>query len=249
MVRKSVPGKKRTISRRYPESEILARPSLKKEHLKKPQDKKNARKAAWDLAREISKLKTEDKATFHSPEERKAPVLVSQNTEERMFVFDSGASMHMLSKKDLSSDEMDTFRRSRTPATVATANGEVQTSEEAQVYVYDLDLFVTVQLLDETPAVLSLGKLCSEHGCSYEWKNGETSRLTKNGTTITCIMDNIAPLVVPRLSSSSSSSSASTSRSKDQSNSSSESETSSDHQIQSRLEVPSEHAETDADRS
>ena len=32
-----------------------------------------------------------------------------------------------------------------------TANGEVQTNEEAQVYVHDLDLFVTVQLLDETP--------------------------------------------------------------------------------------------------
>ena len=35
---------------------------------------------------------------------------------------------------------------------------------------------------------LSLGKLCSEHGCSYEWKNSETPRLTQNGKTITCIM-------------------------------------------------------------
>ena len=34
-----------------------------------------------------------------------------------------------------------------------TENGEVQTSEEAQVHVHDLDLFVTVQLLDETPAI------------------------------------------------------------------------------------------------
>ena len=74
--------------------------------------------------------------------------------------------MHMLSKKDLSSDEMDTLRRSRTPSTVVTASWEVQTNEEAQVYVYDLDLFVTVQVLDETTAVLSFGKLCSEHGCS-----------------------------------------------------------------------------------
>ena len=112
--------------------------------------------------------------------------------------------------------------------TVVTANGEVQTNEEAQVYVHDLDLFVTVQLLDETSAVLSLVKLCSEHGCSYKWKNGETPRLTKNGKTITCTMDNFVPLVVPGLSSSSSSSLASTSRPKDQSNSSGESETSSD---------------------
>ena len=62
----------------------------------------------------IYSLKAEDKATFYSPVEIKAPVLVSQNTEERVFVVDSGASMHMLSKKGLSLDEMDTLRRSRT---------------------------------------------------------------------------------------------------------------------------------------
>ena len=75
----------------------------------------------------------------------------------------------MLSKKDLSSNEIDTLRRSRNPTTVVTANGEVQTNEEAQIYVHDLDLFVTVQLLEETRAVLSLGNLCSEHGYSFEW--------------------------------------------------------------------------------
>ena len=102
------------------------------------------------------------KATFYSLVEMKAPVLVSKTTEERMFVVDSGASMHMLSKKDSSSDEMDTLRRYRIPTTVATANWEVQTNEEAQVYVYDLDLFVTVQLLDETPAVLLLHQFRSK---------------------------------------------------------------------------------------
>ena len=60
----------------------------------------------------------------------------------------------MLSKKDLSSDELDTLRRSRNPTTVMTASGEVQTNEEAQVYVQDLDLFVTVQRLEETPLVV-----------------------------------------------------------------------------------------------
>ena len=35
---------------------------------------------------------------------------------------------------------------------VVTANGEVQTNEEAQVFVHDLELFVTVQILDDTPA-------------------------------------------------------------------------------------------------
>ena len=56
-----------------------------------------------------------------------------------MFVIDSEASMHMMSKKDLSSDELDNLWRSRNPTTVVTINEEAQ-----QVQVHDLDLFVTV---------------------------------------------------------------------------------------------------------
>ena len=32
---------------------------------------------------------------------------------------------------------------------------------------------MTVQLLEDTPAVLSLEKLCEEHGYSYEWVSGQ----------------------------------------------------------------------------
>ena len=38
----------------------------------------------------------------------------------------------MLSKKDLSSDEMETLWRSRNRTTVLTADGEVQANEEAR---------------------------------------------------------------------------------------------------------------------
>ena len=72
--------------------------------------------------------------------------------------------MHMVSKRDFSSAELETMRTSRSPTTVMTANGEVQTKEEATVYVKQLDLFVKVMLLEEIPAVLTLGKLCEDHG-------------------------------------------------------------------------------------
>ena len=39
--------------------------------------------------------------------------------------------MHMISKKDLSNAEMDTLTKSCSPTIVKTANGEVQTHEEA----------------------------------------------------------------------------------------------------------------------
>ena len=80
--------------------------------------------------------------------------------EEREFVVDSGASMHMISKKDLNSAEMDTLTKSCSPTIVITANGEVQTHEEATVYVKELDIFLPRKSSRIRQAVLSLGKLC-----------------------------------------------------------------------------------------
>ena len=62
--------------------------------------------------------------------------------------------------------------KSCSPTIVITANGEVQTHDEAIVCVKELDFFLTMKVLDNTPAVLSLGKLCDENGYSYEWING-----------------------------------------------------------------------------
>ena len=92
--------------------------------------------------------------------------------------------MHMLSNGDLSSEKLETLRRSRNPTVIVTANGEVQTNEEAQLHGHDLDLFVTVQLLEDTPAVLSLGKLCEEHGYSYEWVSGQKTTVDQTGEEI-----------------------------------------------------------------
>ena len=48
--------------------------------------------------------------------------------------------MHMISKKDTSKAEMDTLSKSCSPTIVITANGEVQTHEEAIVYVKELGI-------------------------------------------------------------------------------------------------------------
>ena len=66
---------------------------------------------------------------------------------------------------------------------VITVNGEVQTHEEATVYVKELgiflttvnvrelDMLLTVNILLDTPAVFPFGKLCEDPGYSYEWAN------------------------------------------------------------------------------
>ena len=107
------------------------------------------------LVKYIYKLKEKDQVTFHFPaEEWVLPAASTKEPQEREFMVDSGASMHIVSKKDLNSAELETMRTS-----MMTANGEVQTREEATVFVKQLDSFVKVLLLEETPAVFWLGKL------------------------------------------------------------------------------------------
>ena len=61
--------------------------------------------------------------------------------------------MHMISKKDLNSAELETLTTSKSPTTVITANGEVQTHEEATVHVKQVDVFLTTKVLEDTPVV------------------------------------------------------------------------------------------------
>ena len=136
-----------------------------------------AREAAWRLAKNIFKLKEKDKTAFFSPSENRCLPASTPKPEEREFVVDSCAAMHMISKNDLSDAEMDTLTKSCSPTIVITANGEVQPHEEATVYVKELGLFLVMKVLVNTPAVLSLGKLCDENGYSYEWINGQKPHL------------------------------------------------------------------------
>ena len=153
-----------------------------------------AREAAWKLAKSVLNLEEQERATFFSPSENRCLPASTLKPEELEFVVDSGASMHMSSKKDLNDAEMDTLTKSCSPTIVITANGEVQTHEEAFVYVKELDIFLTMKVLENTPAVLSLGKLCDENGYSYEWINGQKPHLIKNEIRIPCNTENFAPL-------------------------------------------------------
>ena len=101
-----------------------------------------AREAAWKLAKGVFKLKEHERAAFFSSPENRCLPASTLKPEEREFVVDSGASMHMISKKDLSEAEMDTLTKCSSTI-VITATGEVQTHEEAAVYVKELDILLT----------------------------------------------------------------------------------------------------------
>ena len=75
----------------------------------------SAREAAWKLAKRVLKLKEHQRAAFFSPSENWCLPASNLTPEEREFVVDSGASMHMISKKDLSDPGVDTLTKSCSP--------------------------------------------------------------------------------------------------------------------------------------
>ena len=82
----------------------------------------------------------------------------------------------IVSKKDLTLLEKETLRYPKQPTPVITANGSKHTIRQATIFVTDLDTFVTVQLLEDTPAVLSLCNHCEENGYVFSSVSHDTSK-------------------------------------------------------------------------
>ena len=75
----------------------------------------------------------------------------------------------MMSKRTPTPGEKQTVRKSGDIAVIMTANGMSGSTQEAAVYINDLVVYVTVMLLEDSPAVLSLGLLCEEMGVDERW--------------------------------------------------------------------------------
>ena len=92
-------------------SAILALPDLRTGHKTKPGTRKDAPADSMGFGKQVSvSSKNTDKATLYFINEARAmPAFTSKTPEEREFVVESGASisMHILSKKVLSLDEME----------------------------------------------------------------------------------------------------------------------------------------------
>ena len=158
-----------------------------------------ARGDASELAKKIYKLKKEGKATFYSPSDLWIlPAASTIYPEEREFVEDSRASMHMVSKKDFNKAELETVRISKSPTVVMTANDEVLAKEEATENVRELDLFLKVMLLEKyTRQFFQLENFAKNLGTCYRWTSGQKPHLIKNGKKNHCDTSHLCTIRCP----------------------------------------------------
>ena len=57
----------------------------------------------------------------------------------------------------------------------------MQVEYEATVYVVELDIKIKASLLKGSPNLLSLGKICDDHGFDYIKRHQDTPYLQKKG--------------------------------------------------------------------
>ena len=158
------------------------------------------------------KLKEHERAAFFSTPENRCLPASTLKPEEREFVVDFGASMHMISKKDLSEAEMDTLTTSCSPTDSHNRHRWSANARRGNCACQRIGYILDNESPREhASSIIARKALRCENGYSYEWINGQKPHLIKNGIRIICNTENFVPIVVPGLSSSSSGSS-STSR-------------------------------------
>ena len=145
------------------------------------------RKAAWISHKNVFRVVTgsycDDRHNFFTPRPAKQCFFTSYNYVEweNSFWTREHHSIRWV-KSDLTPEQQETIQKSKGPSGILIARGTIHATEEATVYVCDLDLYVQVQWLKEPhPRYFYLRKLLEESGSSYEWLPGQPSYLFKNG--------------------------------------------------------------------
>ena len=156
---------KRTIARNYPARTGNDRNpnafTYEDSHQQRTrQCEERARVAAWELHTIIYKSDADAKKTR----------ICFPSHEERQLIEDSRAFMHVMSKIHLIHEEKETDRKSKESCPIIAANGTITSREEATVCVKDLDMLISVQFWEHSPAVLSSGSFCEDYVCSHERK-------------------------------------------------------------------------------
>ena len=109
------------------------------------------------------------------------------------FGFFSGVSMHMMSKSDIIHEEQHFGNRK----SLVRFCSELINHYDRRGY-RDLDMFITVQVLEDSLAALFVGAVCDERGYPYERKDQQSPTSTNSGKNISCKSEIYVHVVVRR---------------------------------------------------
>ena len=110
-----------------------------------------------------------------------------------MWILDTGSSNHLVSPSSLPKGLRGAIEQNAHAVRLATANGIIEATDVIDVDIQSLGAKARVLVLPNTPAVLSIGRLIEDHGCTFKWTPGEASITDPDGGIHMCEVRNYVP--------------------------------------------------------
>ena len=88
----------------------------------------------------------------------------------RSWILDTGTAYHVIRRDAIIGSPGERYKDMVNPTQVLTANGPIWLDKYVETYLPALRKSIAAVIGNDTPEVLSLGALCKENGCSFEWK-------------------------------------------------------------------------------
>ena len=110
---------------------------------------------------------------------------VSPAAPAREFIVDSGACLLCVQRSNLSNAELQTLKTTQS-IVLQTANGMVDANQVVQIYVHELKFKLWALILDNTPCLLSMGRLCRQQGFTLTQDGDNPPVLYKDDVRVYC---------------------------------------------------------------
>ena len=126
-----------------------------------------------------------------------APTLAAPTTEHRRrrWIIDSGSCFDLVNKADLTKGEKKQITEGSNYR-LMTANGVVSVTKDVKLPLCSIDSSTRALVMEDSPSVLSLGKMCVDAGYEFVWKPGKNPHLkTPNGETVHLEVSDYVPVL------------------------------------------------------
>ena len=125
------------------------------------------------------------------------PTLATPAPKDKcVWLVDTGSEQDLISEGMLGKAHAKNRRQSEVPICLATANGSTRADEEADLTVDALHKPFSAYILDETPAVLSVGVRCMQQGYSFVWPaDGKPYFIRPDRKVILLNVDGMVPVI------------------------------------------------------
>ena len=119
-------------------------------------------------------------------------LLAKPKSGVKLWLIDTGCGHDLIGKTELKACKA-LAKRAKVPIMFSTANGQTPANDVGEMFVQELGEAVEPYILEDTPAVLSVGMRCMQHNYTFVWPAGQSPYfLSPSGMIIACeVIDNI----------------------------------------------------------